>query len=59
VQPHQVAAPKTAADLERVASFEAEALTEVIDLSVAIATRVTKRQGLIDPPCLTPTRTRR
>ena len=33
--------------------LEAEALTEVIDLSVAIATRVTKRQGLIDPQVLT------
>src|SRR5262245_44728024 len=33
--------------------LEAEALTEVVDLSVAIATRVTKRQGAIDPPVLT------
>jgi len=32
--------------------LEAEALTEVIDLSVAIATRVTKRQGAIDPEVL-------
>ena len=32
--------------------LEAEALTEVIDLSVAIATRVTKRQGLTDPRVL-------
>ena len=42
-----------ATDLEasRV-QLEAEALTEVIDLSVAIATRVTKRQGAIDPQVL-------
>jgi len=32
--------------------LEAEALTEVINLSVAIAQRVTKRQGAIDPQVL-------
>jgi flagellar assembly protein FliH len=44
---------EAAQDLEasRV-QLEAEALTEVIDLSVAIATRVTKRQGAIDPQVL-------
>jgi flagellar assembly protein FliH len=45
---------QTAADLDASRlQLEAEALTEVIDLSVAIATRVTKRQGLIDPAVLT------
>jgi len=33
--------------------LEADALKEVIDLSVAIASRVTKRQGMIDPQVLT------
>jgi flagellar assembly protein FliH len=44
---------EAAQDLEasRV-QLEAEALTEVIDLSVAIATRVTKRQGALDPQVL-------
>ena len=35
------------------AELEAAALEEVVDLAVAVASRVTKRQGMIDPPVLT------
>jgi flagellar assembly protein FliH len=43
----------SAADLDASRQqLEAEALTEVIHLAVAIASRVTKRQGLIDPQVL-------
>lgn len=35
------------------ADLEATALTEVVKLSIAIARRVTKRQGLLDPEVLT------
>ncbi|HEV2294367.1 MAG TPA: FliH/SctL family protein [Tepidisphaeraceae bacterium] len=45
---------EAAADLDASRQqLQAEALMEVIDLSVAIAQRVTKRQGLIDPQVLT------
>ncbi len=44
---------QSAADLDGSRQqLQAEALTEVIQLAVAIATRVTKRQGLIDPQVL-------
>ncbi len=44
---------QSAVDLDAARQqLEAEALTEVIDLAVAIASRVTKRQGLIDPQVL-------
>lgn len=44
---------KSSVDLDAARQqLEAEALTEVIDLAVAIASRVTKRQGLIDPQVL-------
>ncbi len=45
---------QSATDLDAARQqLEAEALTEVIELSVAIAQRVTKRQGQIDPQVLT------
>src|SRR5688572_21957044 len=44
---------QTAADIDASRlQLEADALTEVIDLAVAIARRVTKRQGVIDPQVL-------
>ncbi len=44
---------EAAADLDRSRQqLQAEALTEVIHLAVAIAQRVTKRQGLIEPRVL-------
>lgn len=44
---------QSAADLDGSRQrLEAEALKEVIDLAVAIASRITRRQGLIDPQVL-------
>jgi flagellar assembly protein FliH len=44
---------QTVADIDAARlQLEADALTEVVELSVAIATRVTKRQGAIDPQVL-------